>query len=1351
MRQVLIVLGLTLLLSPRLPVCTQVAVTVEGTLTHAGTSAPLGGSGFIVSAYDSAGQVVQSASPDASGHYQIQPPPGTYFVKVSQAPGYVPKLHNNIECIAADCPVTSGTPVVLASGSSAVLDFALAREGIFTGTVRRASDGTGIGNLNLHVYNASTSLVTIGTVFSPVTTGPDGTYSVGGLAAGTYFARVSIGSSSPTGGIDFIPEIYGGPLCPRHVPVTDCRIASGAPIVVNAGATTSGIDFSLDAGATISGTVVSEDTLTPLANVPVAAFAGDVQVADAGGFGTVGTDGAGQYTLRGMPPGTYRVRTMPRPSPPSNYVNEWYNDVCVGCPGTPAGVAIGPGAHVAGINFSLATGGVISGRVTCVPGGGVAGPEIHAYNAAGVLVRTIQVLTDALGCSSSDYTIEGLPTGQYFLLARDVPQDPVNILLPSGGDLIDEVYNDLVCVTSDCDVRRGTPVAVTAGSTTLGIDFALVKGASIDVWPTPPLAIFDARGVELVSVVRQNTGPPLMQFVGLPPGTYFAKIRDTLLFGIACPDCPPTSGMPILIPPGTAFLNVPLPVPPSQRVSGRVRNVVGNTPLSTIVVELHTDAGRRAGSAVTDLFGNYSISSVAPGTYFLRTVNDRGFVDRLYSNVECASCDVRNGTPVAVASGSDVAGIDFTLSAGGVLSGKSMDDTGVALGDVPVSLYTAIGVLAGRATSSSDGHFRIPLPAGSYRARAEASQTHAAELFSELPCTSGACDPVSGTPIAITNGATTAGVNFTLATCTAMTISPALLASGVSGRSYRQVLSTSGGSSPFAFQVTTGVLPSGLTLDPASGVLSGTPDVSGRHLFTVAARDANACATARTYTLDVQDCAFTLSPSSATVPASGATVVVSIADACGSQTVMSGTSYVNVQSNTPGQIVLLVDPNSASAPRIATLTIGRRVFTVRQAGVGSQPPFGWLDVPADGAQVSGAVAVGGWALDDLEVARVLIYRDAHSTEPPGIVFLGTAVFVPGARPDVQQAYPTTPLNHRAGFGFMILTNMLPNQGTGGFRIHAVAQDVEGRETLLGSRTIFGLNSLATQPFGTIDTPAQGETIAGANYLNWGWALTPQPGMIPTDGSTIQVIVDGAPVGNVTYNLFRPDVSGAFPGLANTAGPVGYHAIDTTALAEGLHTVSWVVTDTRPATSGIGSRYFTVANSADAQPPSGQGSVSSGSPASSKGPAAEGPPAAVTQAAAARPIGVPAAPLSQRRVASIGMSPLSDADVTVQRDAGVERRLRAGRDGARELTIAPTERLELALHTASKACEGTWAGYLVKAGALTDLPVGASLDPAGTFYWQPGPGFAGQFPLLFVRTDCQGNVERLPLHVTIQPR
>ena len=88
---------------------------------------------------------------------------------------------------------------------------------------------------------------------------------------------------------------------------------------------------------------------------------------------------------------------------------------------------------------------------------------------------------------------------------------------------------------------------------------------------------------------------------------------------------------------------------------------------------------------------------------------------------------------------------------------------------------------------------------------------------------------------------------------------------------------------------------------------------------------------------------------------------------------------------------------------------------------------------------------------------------------------------------------------------------------------------------------------------------------------------------------------------------------------------------------------------------------------------------------------------------------------------------------------------------RELTVAPTERLEFALNATSRECEGTWAGYLVQGGELSDLPVGASLDPSGTFYTQPGPGFAGRFLLLFVRTDCQGIEQRLPVLVTIQTR
>ena len=199
-----------------------------------------------------------------------------------------------------------------------------------------------------------------------------------------------------------------------------------------------------------------------------------------------------------------------------------------------------------------------------------------------------------------------------------------------------------------------------------------------------------------------------------------------------------------------------------------------------------------------------------------------------------------------------------------------------------------------------------------------------------------------------------------------MTLSPPLLASGAIGSTYRQVFSTSGGVGPYAYRVGTGALPSGLSLATSTGVLDGTPTVAGRHTFTVGVVDANGCATSRAYTLDVQDCAFTLSPSSATVAAAGGAVTVTIAGACGSQEV-TGLTFVSVQSNATGQVVLDVLANTGAAARTNDLTIGRRVFTVRQAGIASYPPFGSLDAPADGAQVSGSIAVGGWALDDLEV------------------------------------------------------------------------------------------------------------------------------------------------------------------------------------------------------------------------------------------------------------------------------------------------------------------------------------------------------------------------------------------------
>jgi hypothetical protein len=74
-----------------------------------------------------------------------------------------------------------------------------------------------------------------------------------------------------------------------------------------------------------------------------------------------------------------------------------------------------------------------------------------------------------------------------------------------------------------------------------------------------------------------------------------------------------------------------------------------------------------------------------------------------------------------------------------------------------------------------------------------------------------------------------------------------------------------------------------------------------------------------------------------------------------------------------------------------------------------------------------------------------------------------------------------------------------------------------------------------------------------------------------------VYVDGVPVGQPVYNQYREDIATLFPGYANTNGAAGYFILDTTTLANGIHSVAWSVTDDQGRTDGIGSRYFWVVN------------------------------------------------------------------------------------------------------------------------------------------------------------------------------
>jgi len=225
----------------------------------------------------------------------------------------------------------------------------------------------------------------------------------------------------------------------------------------------------------------------------------------------------------------------------------------------------------------------------------------------------------------------------------------------------------------------------------------------------------------------------------------------------------------------------------------------------------------------------------------------------------------------------------------------------------------------------------------------------------------------------------------------------------------------------------------------------------------------------------------------------------------------------------------------------ATTSSGSVAVTLRLLPSGtSAAPFGVVDTPAQNASgLIGAIPVTGWALDDIQVAAVSVCRAPVAGEGAGVdgrcggqaqIYVGDAIFIEGARPDLPGAFPTYPRNTEGGWGMMLLTNFLPGQGNGVYSLAVWARDVEGFSTLLGSRTITCDNAHANLPFGTIDTPIQGETLSGAEYVNFGWALTQQPKIITKNILDMLVYIDGVVLGNTEYGFFRSDIATLFPGF-----------------------------------------------------------------------------------------------------------------------------------------------------------------------------------------------------------------------------
>jgi uncharacterized delta-60 repeat protein len=504
-------------------------------------------------------------------------------------------------------------------------------------------------------------------------------------------------------------------------------------------------------------------------------------------------------------------------------------------------------------------------------------------------------------------------------------------------------------------------------------------------------------------------------------------------------------------------------------------------------------------------------------------------------------------------------------------------------------------------------------------------------------------------------------------------------------------------------------------------------------------------------------CTYTVTPSSLNISSAATSVPLTVTTPAGCPWSPSvDVPWMTVSTSGPVTAVLTIQANG-SGPRQGSVHIEGVIVPVTQPGVLGAVPFGVVDTPTvatAATPVSGSIPLTGWALYAHPNLRVRIYRELVAGEtggagcPGGVlgssvtgalcVYVGDATFVPGARPDVQQAYPSLPNSNQAGWGYLLLTNGLGADGVYALRFYAedcpTTSDPANPTpcttnpavfpagfVLLDRRQVLVSNATAVQPFGAIDTPGQGSTVSGT-ALNFGWVLAPPPAHAsPVDGGTVVVNVDGQALGAPVAWTARPDITASFgAGHPDVVHAVGVFALDTTLFSDGVHTINWTLTDTAGQPAGIGSRFFTVENLTPALRAASSASL----------------------VAASGSLAVSSASLTLQTI------PTGPTAVGVTRGASeAPTMLGADARGVRHVVVRALDTVTLTFGTADGAA---LEGYRLQGDRFAALPIGSTLTPTTeTFTWQLGPGFAGIYDLVFLRGSGDAR-ERIPVRLVVEP-
>lgn len=430
---------------------------------------------------------------------------GSYAVLASPPAPYVAELFGGVQCPTCSLSdVLAATPIQVTSGAATLgRDIAVDAGGAFTGTVTDAATTAPLV-VSVSVYNAAARLVGVA-----VSTA-DGTYAVRQLPPGTYFASTG---NAPR----HLNEIYSELTCATGTCTATATVGTGTGVPVTANGTTPGVNFTL-----------APSTLAPSAptNLSASAVASAVQIS-----WTAPTSGsaATSYVLEaGLSPGT-TAAALPAASPslslPGVPAGTYYLRVrAVNAFGTsPASseftLVVNPDGNSTPLPPTALSAWTSGGRLTMTwtaPATGVApsGYVLEAGSASGLSDLAVVPI------SARSFVFDPIPTGYFFLRVRS--QFAAALSAPSTEMMIN-VGN----VPAPPSAPLSLTHAVSASTLTLSWTAPAVGTATSYV-----VEAGTATGLSNIAVFDLGSASPTFSAPGVPPGTYYIRLRARNALGV---------------------------------------------------------------------------------------------------------------------------------------------------------------------------------------------------------------------------------------------------------------------------------------------------------------------------------------------------------------------------------------------------------------------------------------------------------------------------------------------------------------------------------------------------------------------------------------------------------------------------------------------------------------------------------------------------------------------------------------------------------------------------------------------------------------------------------------------------